>query len=288
MNILERLDSETLHHLKNSAKKAQTLENTWSAAIAKAINQANERNLESIEKNFTPIRDIDFQKVFVEHYFAVSFAAFSIAKGESELDKRLALPAFRIPKSLSALRHMYDQWQNKKFIPKHAAALAEDIKASYLKRVWRCWGKYSEDFRAGDEYTQEAVRDKIAEIADTTLSRAQTIVRTETTNYYNVARKQFYDESEDVTHYLFLAVRDSATTKWCTQHTVDGLRGRHGLVYKKGDPLTDAECPACHWNCRSELVPLTPHNPAHLKLIKDESIARRNHRCHPLPKGWAA
>ena len=42
-----------------------------------------------------------------------------------------------------------------------------DIKDLYLKKVQATWRKYSEDFRNGDEATQENVLRRIQEAADT-------------------------------------------------------------------------------------------------------------------------
>jgi uncharacterized protein with gpF-like domain len=104
------------------------------------------------------------------------------------------------------------------------------------------------------------------------------IVATETTRYYNDVRHEIYSQSEDINHFLFMSIRDFRTTEWC--------KTRNGLVYKKEDPLYLREKPPCHWNCRSEMVPLTDVNPRHEKMINDPSIARRNNKCKPLPPGW--
>lgn len=163
-------------------------------------------------------------------------------------------------------------------MPARQKEIAEKIKKAYIKKVQSVWVKYGEEFRSGiTAETTEAVR-QIKEGADVVYSRAKMIVETETTYYYNKSRRTVYDESPDVTHYLFVSVRDHATTKWC--------KTRHGLVYKKGDPLLDKETPPIHWNCRSEILPLTWHNPAHRKLIEDLSRRRRNNTCEPLPPGW--
>lgn len=234
--------------------------------------------------------EISLEEILVEHSFWVAFEGFDIAEEDTEIDRKYRKlarkPKVKIPSGLSELRKLYDLWKKGRYTPKRPKAIAKEIEKKYLKKVKSVWEKYSEPFRTGDEYTQELVVKKITEVANTTVSRAKTVVRTETTNYYNEARKKYYDESPDVTHYLFMAVRDKKTTPWCTPNTTDGMRGRHGLVYAKDDPLLNKERPACHWNCRSEILPLSPDNPSHQKLIADASIQRRNVVCFPLPKGW--
>lgn len=167
-------------------------------------------------------------------------------------------------------------------------AEAKRIQKEYLKRVSSVWEEHSYVWRKGDVASQQFVIKAIKEEAAVTSRRAAGIVRTETTNYYNKARKEFYDQSPDITHYLFVAIRDAATSPWCSPLTKDGYRGRSGLVYSKKDPLCAKERPACHPFCRSEFLPLNRLNPAHLRFIQNESIQRRNHKCYPLLPNWRA
>lgn len=223
----------------------------------------------------------------ISHYVQVVGAAIRSTHAELQVivpEKRLARP--RIPRSMAEIRRIYDEYRRTGKLPKALRDQGNKIKKEYLKKTQSVWRTYSHDFREGDEATQENVLRKVEKAADTVESRAKTIVRTETTNYYNRTRREIYDQSDAITHYLFLAIRDQRTTKWCSEKTVDGKRGRHGLVYAKDDPITNKETPACHWNCRSEMVPLSPFNPRHLRLIKDLSMHRRNNSCHPLPEGW--
>lgn len=222
------------------------------------------------------------------HYISVAEFAARSAEEEMEIVKgsaRLAKP--RMPKSLKELRELYDQYRKTGRIPKPFKDMGKKIEKRYLEKTQSVWRTYSQEYRAGDTYSQENVLRKVEKAADIVESRTKTIVRTETTNYYNKTRREIYDQSGAVSHYLFLAIRDQRTTKWCTDKVVNGKRGRHGLVYVKDDPLTTKETPACHWNCRSEMVPLSPFNPRHLQLIEDLSLRRRNNSCHPLPKGWS-
>lgn len=282
--------------LRNSAKIAQRLEDLWTARIIAALHDFTPAMIAALEETGKPL-DIDLDRIFAEHFFEVSIESMRYAMGEQETHTNLPArvgrtmakpPAVRIPNSLRSLMELYDLWRRGKYKPKRAISQARDIKKEYLKKVSSVWEKYSEPFRKGEVGSQEVVRQQIQEAARTTSSRAKTIVRTETTNYYNKARKEFYDESVDITHYLFIAIRDATTSPWCTPHTTNGYRGRSGLVYSKDDPLCDKERPGCHWNCRSEYLPLNRLNPAHLKYIQNLSIQRREHNCYPLPKGWRA
>jgi SPP1 gp7 family putative phage head morphogenesis protein len=108
--------------------------------------------------------------------------------------------------------------------------------------------------------------------------RGNMIVATETTRYFNQARQAFYDEVPSVTHYLFIAIRDHRTTKWC--------KSRNGLVFEKGTELFKRNRPPTHYNCRSEIVPLNRFNPRHKAMIDDKSIQAKNNKMEPLLPGW--
>lgn len=272
------------------AKQQDQLENSWLYDVSDLHDSIVQKILQQLRTGGKPkLPDHLFQEFLLQHYFAVCGAAAESVERELHViapEVRLAKKP-TIPKSLADLRKIWDRYRTTGKLPKGFRDRAKEIKDQYLKKTQSVWRKYSEDFRNGDAYTQENVLRKVHKAADTVEARAKTIVRTETTNYYNQTRREMYDQSDAIWGYLFLAIRDQGTTKWCTDQIRDGKRGRHGLVYKKGDSLTDKETPSCHWNCRSEMVPLTKYNPRHLKLIEDLSLRRRNHICHPLPKGWS-
>jgi SPP1 gp7 family putative phage head morphogenesis protein len=294
---LRLLPKEDIVRLQNSAKIAQGLEDEWARKIARALHAFTPELLKKLEETGRATVP-DLESLFVEHFFETSIKSVRYAVSETEAERYLApktgrdqlarYPAVKIPKSLESLMKLYDQWRKGKYKPKRQIAEARKIQKEYLKSVASVWEEHSKDFRKGVIAAQDAVVQKIKKIAETTVHRASTIVRTETTNYYNKARKDYYDSSQDITHYLFIAIRDAATSPWCTPLTVNGFRGRSGLVYSKDDPLLAKERPACHPNCRSEIVPLNRLNPAHLRLIQDWKLQRRNHKCYPLLPNWKA
>jgi SPP1 gp7 family putative phage head morphogenesis protein len=278
-----RLSVNDVSRLKNSAKVAQALENKWDRRVTRAIAEASRSNAERLPAGGA-VEPPDFEGLFIEHYFDVQIAALKLAESEEELESRIRLG--RRPKTLADIMSAYDKWRKGISKPSRPLKKANSMKKAYIAAVQAEWNAHSYDFRNGGEDTQAEIRDRIAEAGDTYAGRASTIVRTETTRYYNQARRDYYDKGDVVTHYLFIAVRDKGTTPWCTAQTVNGKRGRSGLVYAKGDPLLDRETPPVHWNCRSELLPLNRFNPVHRRLIADESAQRRRHVCTPLPPGW--
>jgi SPP1 gp7 family putative phage head morphogenesis protein len=172
---------------------------------------------------------------------------------------------------------IWDSWKTKRKPTREIKKKAQEVMREYLKATKRWWERRSEPIRRGEIPRKDLARQLASEVK-APLSRAKTIVNTETTGYYNQVRQDFYGADDNVTHFLFMAIRDHRTTKWC--------KTRHGLVYAKDDPLFEKERPACHWNCRSEILPLTTLSPRHQTLIQDKSRARRNNSPEPLPKGW--
>jgi len=294
------IGSDHARLLARFANQQDKIESQWRAKFRAFIERINERIAEqlaqgkSMDEIMTPtfIKSMGFEDAIFQHFLEVSSSAIRTATHEEEFisirkPKRLAKPPkMKVPKSLRDLQQMYDDYRKKGFLPKRQQKIAEQLKKQYLKKVQDVWRKVSVDFREGEVPSQEKARKVMEEASRGAKARAKTIVETETTNYYNKVRREYYDQSDAVTHYLFLAIRDQATTKWCSDKVSQGKRGRHGLVYEKGDPLTDRETPAIHWNCRSEMVPLSPFNPRHKELIENKRMYRANHSCHPLPKGW--
>jgi SPP1 gp7 family putative phage head morphogenesis protein len=286
LGALAALSSEERVRLRESSKQATALERKWIRRFRDEIDRLDVWVFRDLFENGQYAESkVDFLPLVLEHSFnsmAVGMRTAREDADEQRLPRKLAGPpgATRIPRSLADLRRLYDLWKRKRNLPPRQRVIAEKLKKAYLKRVQSVWERYGDDFRRGKTYDKDAVRAVLRREGDMVKSRADTVVQTETTLYYNKARRTIYDRSPDVTHYLFVAIRDQATTKWC--------KSRQGLVYAKGDPLLDKETPPIHYNCRSELLPLSRLNPSHLKLIEDPARRRRNHSCEPLPPGWTA
>jgi SPP1 gp7 family putative phage head morphogenesis protein len=198
------------------------------------------------------------------------------------------------PRTAKAVREAWDEYKKNGTMPKHAEVKGRQIKSLYIQKLQDLWKKNTQDFVEGharlpngdwnpDAFDKEKARKAIQVATKVSKSRARTIVETETTRYYNDARREFYDEIETVEGYLFAIVRDAATTKWCLSR---GTKG--GLVFFKGSALLEKNTPPCHWNCRSELLPLSRLNPTHQKLLRDEDRWAKNNKLVPLPPGWNA
>lgn len=193
------------------------------------------------------------------------------------------------------IRQQWDEFRRTGRLPGRARKEASSIKAIYIRRIQQWWQRSGRDFIRGapktrgetpagaiwnrDAFDREAARRAIQAEVAVPRARARTIVETETTRHYNTTRVNTYNQIETVVGYLYVIVRDAGTTKWC--------RSRAGMVLVKSDTKTlRHNTPPCHWNCRSELLPLSRLNPAHRKLLEDLSLRPENRKLEPLPAGW--
>ncbi len=281
---LSNLGRDETRHLIRMAFKTETFRQQWIRRWKKVLDQINSITAYSFMMYDAPPSDEEIESHILG--FLNDHAKASIAKGLGDvynpIDSKARLKKFDVRRSLWDLQARWDKARAKKIF-KFNEKMTKQIKEQYLKKCQSVWNQYSQDFRQGEKtkvFDQEQAKHIITEASKGVHSRGNMIVETETTRYYNQARKSYFDSSPDVGYYLFLAIMDRATTKWCST--------RHRIIYRKDDDVTTRETPPIHWNCRSEMVPLTPLNPVHKKLIDNRSLWRENsrRRFEPLPKGW--
>ena len=262
--------------LSGEAKRAKRVEEHYRRVFKEAI-------YSMAGKALTDLADGDFDP---DHYdFSPLIVNHAIDSMKAGLEKPRPVPYARLSAKknpLSSIFEMWDRWRKGK-LTNSQKRNAANIKRTFLHSVQEYWKKNSANFRRGDVYDMTGVKEGFVHAAKITTSRADMIVNTETTRYFNDSIVKIYDQADGVTHYLFVAIRDRRTTKWCTGYNKGG---RDGLVYVKGDEVTRREQCPCHWNCRSQFLPLSPSNPIHLKLIQSAPRQRANNSPFPLPRGW--
>jgi SPP1 gp7 family putative phage head morphogenesis protein len=275
-----RLASEDVARLRAGAKAAQRVENRYATEIDDVLDRVG-RSLVDALASGAPVPDFDLTELLLRNARDAMAAAFEtqpkVPARMAEKPRSGKGPSIKIPSNPSELRKWWDATRKGK-APARIQSLAKRIKQAYLHKVQELWTRYGEEFRRGDTFTQDAVRGQMQRAVDVARKRGRTIVATETTRYYNQARRSFYDEQNTITHYLFVSIRDKRTTKWC--------KTRDGIVYTKGTEILEKETPPTHYQCRSEILPLSPFNPNHKKLIDDPSLRRENRRPAPLLPGW--
>lgn len=268
--------TKRIAHLIKLSKKVDKVEEKSISYAEKYIKKVYQSFKSCVSKEIPfEYSEIDFTDVIINNYYlSYSEGIKSVNKPKKFIIKMAKKKKSKIT-SESELKKMIDQMKKnpKKYLTPQQKKEIKDLDALYrdkLKDVYK-------DYIRKDMTTEEMVKD-LEKSAGVVSSRAKMIVRTETNNYYNQARKTVYDEDEFVTHYQFLSIRDHRTTDWCND--------RHSLIYKKGNAVTDKETPPIHWNCRSIFSPLDIFNDEDIALINNKSLKRENNSPKPLPKGW--
>lgn len=274
--------------LKASVENVDKIEKQYLAKVEAYYRKINQRIAKEMVKTGKMPKmgdlDLNFLPLIIDHAHAVIKNAIKTTKLDPLAEKKIPKAKLggrpkkiKIPTSMEELRKLYDQWKKKRNLTPLQKQQMKDLQQAYLKKLEQVYKKYNKPLKVGDSLPAEELISKIAKALETTKTRAETIVRTETTNYYNTVRRNIYDEVPGVTHYLFICIRDHRTTPWC--------KSRNDLVYTKGSKVLDEETPPIHYNCRSEILPLSKYNPSHLRIIENYT-ARNDASPAPLPTGW--
>lgn len=104
--------------------------------------------------------------------------------------------------------------------------------------------KHGETTQAAVERLRIAVGDVLS------APQLETIVRTNTTEAYNLGRLNRIQRSPFVKQVAFSAILDTRTTEVC--------RFMHGKIFRRDDPALARLLPPLHFNCRSVVVPVPP------------------------------
>lgn len=192
--------------------------------------------------------------------------------------KRLAkAPPKRLPSSIKDLEEFFRDRRGWRAIRKRAKSTADRLQKQYLNKLKRKFNQLMPKIASGDLTPAEAKAQMIKSF-NATESRVQTIFQTESANYFSRVQVAYFEDDDQILGFLFDAVKDVSTTEIC--------RSRHGLVYRPGTELLRKNSPACHWNCRSHLIPLA-NTIENRKLLADPSRDPAKKKVVPLPRGWS-
>lgn len=220
-----------------------------------------------------------YYRKIVEQAYHTSQIAKEVQKPKMQSDKKsLAKLPLGIPNKLPPLVRFFSDKRTWGTIQKRSRKIVDRLRSAYFKKLDRKFAKIGPQLQTGEKSPKE-VKDELRKAWKVTKSRVETLFRTETTNYFNKVQVSFFSDDEDIIGFLFQANRDSSTTGIC--------RTRHGLVYRPGTKELKENTPACHYNCRSELIPLA-NIPGNRKMLEDPSRDPSKRRVTPLPPGWVA
>ncbi len=304
------LGGEDVRRIEDNARIAEALEQRWVANFDKLWRKLLDDLLDTIAEHGEVRWPADLQQqigaLLIEHEMQTIVAATTTITPAEYVRAAKGDPK-KWPTDLARIRQLWDQWRHTGKLPGRTADQARAIKTLYIRRVQQAWQKNGADFINGDTskvmgygaedsdrnatgrngravvwnptaFDRESARAALERAFAVPRARAKTIVETETTRYYNTVRVNTYNAIDSVAGYLFVIVRDAGTTKWC--------RSRAGVVFFKGTALLHHNTPPCHYNCRSELLPLSKLNPAHRKLLENKSLWAENRRLVPLLPEW--
>lgn len=214
----------------------------------------------------------------VEQAYHASQIAKNVQKPHIVKKNLAAGRTYGIPRRLPSLVKFFADKGTWPVMRKRARRIVKALRRTYFQKLDKKFAEIGPQLQNGEK-TVEEVKKELRQAWKATKPRVETIFRTETTNYFNKIQVSFFDGDEDIIGFLFQANRDSATTSIC--------QARHGLVYRPGTKLLKENTPACHYNCRSELIPLA-NIPQNLTMLKDPSRDPSKRKVPPLPPGWVS
>jgi len=148
--------------------------------------------------------------------------------------------------------------------------------ADYLSILRKGYRELSRDWIAGEDSIDD-VTNMLGIVFGKTTNEATRIFRTETTNYFNTARAEYFQEFTDMDFMQIFAVTDGRISKICED--------RHEWVFEMSKAQQRSKKPAFHPHCRTIQRPLTTRLESHRRLI-DKGLAKNPSSFTPLPKGW--
>lgn len=223
--------------------------------------------------------------VMLEFYHSVITEAFHSSQSYAKVAvakvtvKKLSAPSkwpTGIPRHLTGLEKIFRDKRYWPKIMKRSSKIVDRVRKQYLTKLYR---KFSEIIPALTDgvITPAEARSALMDTWNASKSRVELIFRTETTTYFGKTQTSFFKDNDNIIGFLFDSIPDRGRTDWC--------RSRHGLVYRPSTKLLAQNTPACHWGCRSHLIPLanTAYN---RKLLDDPQRDPSNRKVAPLPPGW--
>lgn len=195
------------------------------------------------------------------------------AQGKKKLSSALPLG---LPRTLKGMEKIFRDKRSWPVIMKRSKILTDRLRKQYLQKLQRKFKALLPRIQANAITPLEAKK-AMMNTWDASKSRVELIFRTETTTYFSKTQTAFFSGDPEIIGFLFDSVRDTSRTVWC--------QDRHGLVFRPGTKELRENTPACHWNCRSHLIPLanTSYNRT---LLEDPRRDPSNRKIAPLPPGW--
>lgn len=218
---------------------------------------------------------------FYRHVITEAYDSCQEEKEKQQGKKRLAKFPKGLPKSFEKLDQIFGDKKYWSKIMSRSKKLTDRLRKGYLRKLEIKFKKLIPEIRAGNISPSDAKK-YMMESWQSSRSRVEMIFRTETTSYFGKTQTAFFRSDKEIIGFLFDSVRDTARTDIC--------RTRHGMIYRRdhtGKDSIEYNSPACHYNCRSHLIPLA-NTPENGKLLEDPARdpAKNRSKIAPLMPGW--
>lgn len=157
-------------------------------------------------------------------------------------------------------------------LPGLANLLLED----YLRNLRAGFRSISSDWIAGEGAIKD-VLDMLSIAFGKTSAESKRIFTTETTNYFNETRADYFIQNTGMDFMQIFALTDGRVSNIC--------RTRHLWVFPIGQSRQKKKMPAFHPHCRTVQRPLTSRLASHRSMISF-GLAMDESRFASLPKNW--
>ncbi len=156
--------------------------------------------------------------------------------------------------------------------------LAKDHLSVYLRHIKQAYLDAAKDWIAGESTADEVAR-RLGGALRKTDSDSVMVLRTETTNYFNRTRHDYFSENTAADYIEIYAVTDGRISRICET--------RHGFVVTMERAGLKKYMPAFHPHCRTIQRALISTLSAHKPIIT-RGLSMNEASFAPLPKNWAA
>lgn len=282
----------TLDRLTNKAVRASA------DVFAADLRMRSEQIFDDLNrgKNIFQATDVKYLRpkidlVLENHLFLTTRTAVSDGMQEVTPDNRLGLwqllpdtadPLLTISQLVPALGDKRDKIAQKyiKTIVSKANYSLKDLRnilmGDYLRYLRKGYRDVSNDWIKG-ESTIVDVQSMLSSVFGATKYEATRIFRTETTNFFNATRAEYFTENTDMDYMQIYSIADGRRSKIC--------ESRHGWVFPIAQAQDSDKMPAFHPHCRTIQRPLTMRLKSHRQMI-ERGLAMNPATFAPLPKNW--
>jgi SPP1 gp7 family putative phage head morphogenesis protein len=154
--------------------------------------------------------------------------------------------------------------------------LAGGLVDAYLKNLKEAYRRIAADWLEGESTIQEVIRGIQIGLKKSD-SESQGIFRTQTTNYFNESRHEYFTDNTSVDYMQFYAVTDGRVSNIC--------EARHEIVFPIAQARDPDFMPALHPWCRSIQRPLISALTTHKRIIDEHLITDAEKQALP-PTAW--